>query len=497
MFPAKVVLLTASILVLIGNLVAFMMPLRSLNNVHYFHRIVRHSMNKISMSTQSQYVIGQSVPQDSIRPPKNNITSPTRKDSNGHSVVLQVYVDKDILTFMKMKSAEKKARILLPAALSEIAVSNTYLRDFIERKLLLLSNKPYVLRVHVPGLSLSPRQFTDDEELHNAVLHAQNTASPVRLFVDPSPGLFPPPTLPYLIDMPDPLESETITLLSFYRFYIISSPEDLSNQLRNLWRPFKVVGRVYVATEGINAQMAVPSNVLPQFKLACESNHLLSGILLNIDHQMSRSEFELSKPFKALHIRAREQIVADGWEEPLDWNKSGREMPPLEWHRELENPNAIVLDCRNSYESDVGRFDRAIPLNTTFFRESWQVLEETLQGVDKDVPILTYCTGGIRCVKINAFLEQKLGFRNVSRLQGGIVSYTRELAEATLNRDSFDKSSSRKGYASSSVSVAATKPVAEEVIRSADGTDYVSKRRNVPVSKFRGVNYVFDERMGR
>ncbi len=93
----------------------------------------------------------------------------------------------------------------------------------------------------------------------------------------------------------------------------------------------------------------------------------------------------------------------------------------------MNDPQAILLDCRNSYESDVGTFEHAKPLATTFFRESWPALEEVLQHHPKDKPIYTFCTGGIRCVKINAYLEQQMGFNNTFRLKGGIIASQREL----------------------------------------------------------------------
>lgn len=119
-------------------------------------------------------------------------------------------------------------------------------------------------------------------------------------------------------------------------------------------------------------------------------------------------------------MRAREQILSDGFGEEassgLDWSRAGQEMPPLEWHRRLSlgasasakasasaadlEVRPVVLDCRNSYESEVGLFEGAVPLNTTFFRESWPVLEALLKDTPRDAPILTYCTGGIRCVKV-------------------------------------------------------------------------------------------------
>jgi UPF0176 protein len=132
-----------------------------------------------------------------------------------------------------------------------------------------------------------------------------------------------------------------------------------------------------------------------------------------------------------------------------------------------------VLDCRNKFESEVGRFDRAIPLNTTTFRESWDVLSNLLKDRPKDTPIMTYCTGGIRCVKINAFIEQELGFKNVARLKGGIINYVQRLRD-------LNESTQKKMGLSDSTNATSPAPNSEGL---------------VPNSKFRGMNYVFDERV--
>jgi predicted sulfurtransferase len=118
-------------------------------------------------------------------------------------------------------------------------------------------------------------------------------------------------------------------------------------------------------------------------------------------------------------------------------------MPALEWHEKLKEENERrergelehaqsgirLLDCRNTYETDVGRFVGAEPLETHTFRDSWDALKERLAHTPKDAPIMTYCTGGIRCVKVGAYLTQELGFTNVSRLAGGIIAYDRTLSE--------------------------------------------------------------------
>ncbi|KAL9178631.1 hypothetical protein ACHAXT_001969 [Thalassiosira profunda] len=292
----------------------------------------------------------------------------------------------------------------------------------------------------------------------------------------------PPPPPPYLEGMPDPLASPTMTMLSFYAFppNAVDDPEATAETLRKLWRPFRALGRVYVAREGVNAQMGVPTNVLSQFLECCTLSEAEGGALsdvlgtymengINIDPiPVDMNEFNADPPFKNLHVRVRSQIVADGFETPLDWQNAGHDMPPMEWHQKLKearerqlrateegtedaNELPIVLDCRNDYETQVGKFELAEPLETESFRESWDVLKERLKDVPKDAPIMTYCTGGIRCVKVNAYLTQELEFTNVSRLAGGVIGYDRTLNEKA--------------------------PVEEPM--------------------FKGVNYVFDGRMGR
>lgn len=127
-------------------------------------------------------------------------------------------------------------------------------------------------------------------------------------------------------------------------------------------------------------------------------------------------------------------------------------MPAMEWHQRIkdemnrrqlgkeENDSAVtILDCRNTYETDIGRFLGSEPLATETFRDSWDALKERLADTPKDAPIMTYCTGGIRCVKIGAYLTQELGFTNVARLAGGIISYDRTLNEKVPKEEALFK----------------------------------------------------------
>eukprot|EP01038_Epipyxis_sp_PR26KG_P012196 gene12196-16339_t len=412
-------------------------------------------------------------------------------------IVANIYVDRVLLQYLGMKDNEKKSRLLISSKEEIISTMDTSsLKTLIEKRIPTLSGKNYILRYRHTGDNSLPKQFETDETA--ATMLKQLTAKSLfslQLYVDINPGIFPPSDFfpAYLHNMPDPLESDSFTMVSFYGFSNIQDPENFAKELELLWRPFKTYGRVYVAREGVNAQMAIPTNTVSCFKAATKSVSIFHNFRLNVDHLISKFEFNRTKPFKALHIRIRDQIVADGLDQPLDWSKSGISLSPSQWHEAIDDSNAIILDCRNSYESEVGLFKNSIPLNTTFFRDSWPVLSDILRDIPKDKRILTYCTGGIRCVKINAFLEQKLGFNNTARLKGGIISYTREL-EQKLNAAKLGETSDDSGCDEVTlIEVNTLKKDPEVAVELLAKSQY---ERNVKESKFRGINYVFDDRFG-
>jgi predicted sulfurtransferase len=237
------------------------------------------------------------------------------------------------------------------------------------------------------------RPFQSDEDLVSALeLSTAPDSHTLRLYIDA-----PRPT------SADPLQSPSYAMVSFYTFQTISQPEALVEILKQLWKPFNCYGRVYVAEEGVNAQMAVPSNVLSDFQRHCQQFPLLADVRINVDRHLSATEFFKTRPFKALHVRHRRQIVTDGFAQSLDWKDAGTELSSREWDQQLSRavdgegpPRPLLFDCRNVYESEIGLFEGAVPLNTVRFSDSWDVLEKALEGKPKDTPIMTYCTGGIR-----------------------------------------------------------------------------------------------------
>lgn len=198
-----------------------------------------------------------------------------------------------------------------------------------------------------------------------------------------------------------------LRMVSFYRFFNVEDPAATTEKLKKIWGHIRALGRVYVASEGINAQMAIPEVVWPDFVDMMNGEwtergralvpEQILGVYLNEDGCVPRSE----QPFHALHVRARHQVLADGFDKPLDWKRAGRELKPSEWHGLLDEKDAIVVDCRNKYETDLGRFQGAETPDTDTFRDTWNWLENRLDGLDKNTPVMTYCTGGVSSRSFN------------------------------------------------------------------------------------------------
>ncbi|MCL6462611.1 MAG: rhodanese-related sulfurtransferase [Flavobacterium micromati] len=209
--------------------------------------------------------------------------------------------------------------------------------------------------------------------------------------------------------------------LSFYAYAQISNPTQFRNELFLAWNPLEVLGRIYVANEGINAQLSLPADNFYVFKDSIEAYDFMKGIRLNIavehdDHS-----------FLKLTVKVRDKIVADGLvDETFDVTNIGVHLKAHEFNDLLEDPNTIVVDMRNHYESEIGHFTKAIKPDVDTFRESLPIIEEQLGAHKQDKKILMYCTGGIRCEKASAYFKHK-GFENVYQLEGGIIEYTRQV----------------------------------------------------------------------
>ena len=232
------------------------------------------------------------------------------------------------------------------------------------------------------------------------------------------------------------------TTLSFYRYVRIQDPSALRDELVRELGKLGCLGRIYVASEGINAQMNVPTANFAAFDGYIQGKKEFAGIPYKIAVEETGTV-----SFYKLTIKVRGKIVADGLDDSsFDVTKTGEYLTAREMNAYINDPDAVIVDMRNGYESEIGHFENAVTPDVDTFREELQVVPEMLKE-HKEKKVALYCTGGIRCEKASAWLRHN-GFKNVKHLKGGIIDYKRQVEEEGLS------------------------------------------------NKFRGKNFVFDERLG-
>ena len=232
------------------------------------------------------------------------------------------------------------------------------------------------------------------------------------------------------------------TTLSFYKYVHIEDPEALREELMDRCGKLGCFGRIYVAHEGINAQMNVPSANWDQFDAYMKQKPEFTGI----PYKFAVEEGD-EPSFYKLKIKVREKIVADGLDDStFDVTNTGEYLTAREMNEYIDSDDAIVVDMRNEYESEIGHFEGAICPKVDTFREELAMTPELLK-IHKGKKVALYCTGGIRCEKASAWLKHN-GFSDVKHLKGGVIDYKHQV-----------------------------------------------EREGLP-NKFKGKNFVFDERLG-
>ena len=213
--------------------------------------------------------------------------------------------------------------------------------------------------------------------------------------------------------------------ISFYKYARIANPHLFRDHLFLMWSKLDVMGRTYIASEGINAQIAVPTKNIGLFREELYQIDFLDGIRLNFAVDESEAEF----PFLKLKIKVRNKILADGLnDESFDVTKKGKHLNAEEFNTLTDDPETLLIDFRNHYESEVGYFEGAILPDVDTFRDSLPKIEKEILKGNEHKNIVMYCTGGIRCEKASAWFKHR-GFPNVHQLEGGIIKYARDVKE--------------------------------------------------------------------
>jgi len=236
-------------------------------------------------------------------------------------------------------------------------------------------------------------------------------------------------------------EKDPRTTISFYQYFPIEDPVSFRNDFYLRLSELHVFGRIYIAKEGINAQISVPTPLFEALKNYLHSINGLENLRLNI------AVDDDGKSFWVLRVKVRDKIVADGIDDPLfDMRNKGQYVDAKTFNDLANDPNTVLLDMRNHYEYEVGHFDGAIEVPSDTFRDQLPMAVDMLKE-QKDKTVIMYCTGGIRCEKASAYMLHA-GFKNVFHLEGGIIHYANQVKENGLE------------------------------------------------NKFKGKNFVFDQRMG-
>lgn len=229
-------------------------------------------------------------------------------------------------------------------------------------------------------------------------------------------------------ELKEKLQNETFQrkTISFYKYHYLDSPQEFRDELFRDWFSLDCFGRIYVAREGINAQMSVPEHHFRLFLETLKKYEILNGIPIKYAIE------DDGKSFYKLTIKVRPKLVADGLDDgSYDVTNVGKHLSGVEFHKQLGQENTVVVDMRNYYESEIGRFEGAICPEADTFREELEIVTDLLED-KKDKKVLLYCTGGIRCEKASAYLKDK-GFEDVNQLHGGILEYTRQIRTANLD----------------------------------------------------------------
>lgn len=218
-------------------------------------------------------------------------------------------------------------------------------------------------------------------------------------------------------------------VLLFYNYVDVKSPDELKTWQFALCKALKLKGRVHVGKEGINGTVASKTEFATELYELAMREHKRWGVLFRDTDFKVSGYGTTSKVFSSLFVRRCKEIISIGrTPDDVSWKDSASHLTPREFHRALlekEKEKVVLIDCRNLYESAIGKFDGAVRCKTRHFSEFPDAADEMIRDLaldEKDTKVLMYCTGGIRCERASAYLRSK-GVKRCFQLKGGIARY--------------------------------------------------------------------------
>jgi len=211
------------------------------------------------------------------------------------------------------------------------------------------------------------------------------------------------------------------TVILFYKYTDILYPKRIMKWQKKVATELGLKGRILIATEGINGTLSGSEHATSRYVEIMQEHEQFHGM----EFKYSNSD---SDCFPRLQVTVKPEIVrlcVDKKEAPLELG--GVHLSPEQTHEMLskKNDNLVILDTRNTFESDIGTFKDAIKAPIKYFRDLPKYIDETLdQFKDKDV--LMFCTGGVRCERATAYLKKKNVAKEVYQMDGGIHKYAEQ-----------------------------------------------------------------------
>ncbi|MCB1232073.1 MAG: rhodanese-related sulfurtransferase [Verrucomicrobiae bacterium] len=206
-------------------------------------------------------------------------------------------------------------------------------------------------------------------------------------------------------------------VLLYYHYFRLADPEAYFRVHHDLCERLALRGRILIGHEGLNGTVSGPIEATTTYRRILHADPRTRSMAFKIDPSDDHV-------FPKLSIKLRPEIVTLGLspEEDIDPNElTGQRLEPAQWAEAMHDPNAVIIDGRNRYESELGHFRGAICPDIENFRDFPQWLREHADDL-RGKKVLTYCTGGIRCEKLSGFLRRE-GFDDVYQLHGGIIRY--------------------------------------------------------------------------
>ena len=211
-------------------------------------------------------------------------------------------------------------------------------------------------------------------------------------------------------------DKNEILVAALYKFVEIDDLLSLQSNLYEICEKNNIMGTILIANEGINGTISGKTN---------EINQTIS--LLKSDKRFTNIEIKYSstdkQPFHRMKVRLKKEIVTIGLPEINPNKKVGTYVKPDDWNDLISDPNVVVIDTRNKYETKIGSFQNALDPETSSFREfpDWvKKFKSSKENANKKIAM--FCTGGIRCEKASSLMKEE-GFEDVYHLQGGILKY--------------------------------------------------------------------------